>query len=541
MKIFTKYPNVSILFVVTLVYSTFLTGKPTVNPDAQIIIKNLESWKSLSDYTTALLTFQTIDFQPLRDLSFFVDMYLFQKFQLNTFVVQNIIWWVFSCITLFKIFEKLFPQKNRELILLLVIGFSIYPLFSYVVSWGMARKHIMAFFFILVSMNTLLKNETLNLRNSLKISLYYFLSVISQPVSLLLSFWFIYYLLLIRRTPLKEIRIFIFITILLQAFLTIINYRYYTSSNVFLFHYAPKTTDLLEIGDKVLALGHYHFQIFFPYLLSFNYTLGDVSVIIGLGFLILFYFFVYRIKLLINYKIFLLLPAALTFVIFLSTPHHLFDTYLLFPAFSVLCLFIYLLPKTKFELIKGVTVCCLVAWGYYTHIQTRNWLDSVSLTKSSFDRRPSCKSALNYSRMSYEAFQSPSAEVKKYLTIHECLKNLRVTKYDETTHSNFLSYVIFHENFFNLNDKILKLNELAERTILASLTKVALLIQNGKLSEADKELNLLIFEIDEDKIPQNQFHSITAKIVHPYCLGKDWRECLRITSKFINTKPKPYL
>jgi uncharacterized membrane protein YecN with MAPEG domain len=40
-------------------------------------------------------------------------------------------------------------------------------------------------------MNTLLKNENLNLRTSLKICLYYILSVTSQPISILLPFWFL--------------------------------------------------------------------------------------------------------------------------------------------------------------------------------------------------------------------------------------------------------------------------------------------------------------------------------------------------------------
>jgi hypothetical protein len=92
MKLLAKYPNLAILFFVTLVYSSFLNGKPTVNPDAQIIIQNLEFWKSLPEYFTALLSFETIDFQPLRDLSFIVDMFFFNKLKLNTFVIQNIIW-----------------------------------------------------------------------------------------------------------------------------------------------------------------------------------------------------------------------------------------------------------------------------------------------------------------------------------------------------------------------------------------------------------------------------------------------------------------
>jgi hypothetical protein len=143
--------------------------------------------------------------------------------------------------------------------------------------------------------------------------------------------------------------------------------------------------------------------------------------------------------------------------------------------------------------------------------------------------------------MSYEAFQSPSADVKNYMTTHECLKNLRLTKYDETTHYNFLSYVLFHENFFSLNDKIFRLNELASKTILASLTKVALLIQEGRHIEADKELKLLLLQVNLDKTPPEQYHSITAKIVHPYCLVKRWTKCLNFTSKFINTNSKPYL
>jgi hypothetical protein len=237
--------------------------------------------------------------------------------------------------------------------------------------------------------------------------------VTSQPISILLPFWFFYFIIFIRKSKLKDIQLFISVIVLLQIFFIMTNYYYYTSSSVFLFHYAPKTSDFFALGDKVLALGHYYFQIFFPYLLSFKYSLGDITVIFGLGFLVLFYYLIYKINLLSNFKFFLRLPAAFTFIIFLSTPRHLFDTYLLFPALSVLCLIIYLLPDLKSDLFKSIAFCTIITWCFYSHIQTKDWLSNVSLTKSSFDRRPSCKSALNYSRMSYEAFQSPSADVKK--------------------------------------------------------------------------------------------------------------------------------
>ncbi len=77
MNLLTENPILSLFFVVSLVYSSVFTGKPTVNPDAQIIIRNLESWNSLPDYLKALVSFKSFDFQTLRDLTFITDMFCF--------------------------------------------------------------------------------------------------------------------------------------------------------------------------------------------------------------------------------------------------------------------------------------------------------------------------------------------------------------------------------------------------------------------------------------------------------------------------------
>ena len=71
MNYLKRYPFILLIIINLLVYFPLITAIKTVNPDAQIIYDQLLNLSGPIDYITKLLHFQTIDFQPIRDLTFF--------------------------------------------------------------------------------------------------------------------------------------------------------------------------------------------------------------------------------------------------------------------------------------------------------------------------------------------------------------------------------------------------------------------------------------------------------------------------------------
>ena len=150
--------------------------------------------------------------------------------------------------------------------------------------------------------------------------------------------------------------------------MTIINFRYYETSPLFAQYYGTKTDEIFEISDKILALGHYLFQMILPYWLSFTYTLGHWSTLAGLGFLGFIILLVIGFK--VNYK-FVFVWASfsmLPLVVIISKSRTLYDTYLLVPTVGILFIFLAIkekLPKFKFK--YHLYVCFIILWISLSH------------------------------------------------------------------------------------------------------------------------------------------------------------------------------
>jgi hypothetical protein len=263
--------------------------------------------------------------------------------------------------------------------------------------------------------------------------------------------------------------------------------------------------------------------------------------LIGLVFFLFLGFVFYKKKNHLALNISYILWGWGSFLLTLGNPHQLYDTYLLLPSFSIFLLLLSYLPDHLTGRMIIFMFVMLAAEGIQCFSESKKWLSTVDLTESSFNRRPSCKNAINYARISYENYKIPSLEVKEFMKLNECLKNLVVTEYHKTSHLNFLSYILFHENFFTIEERLIKLEELSKQNFISSITKAALLIKTGREEEADKVIKYFIEKMKYQNISSNEYNSITAQIVHPYCLKKKWKECLIITSNFSYFQPEPYL
>lgn len=505
------------------------------NPDSFVIVPVLQRIKSIGQYFDALWNYRTIDLQPMRDLTLYVDLYLNSLTGFETFVLQNIFWWVGVLYFLEKILTHLFKELSKNEIFIIVTLFAFYPLFSPVLSWGMSRKHILAMFFALALIEKIIRPEfKLNWKNSLSTAGLYTLSVLSQPITILLALWPGFYHF--QKKPLKNLVLFSFPALIIMGFIIRFNYYYYETSQIFRFYYPAKTADAFNFMDKLLGVGHYFFQLFFPYQSSFYYTLGNPTVFVGIGLFIVFMYLGIKLldkKTFANWLLLILMPLSIV----LTMPPMISDSYLLLPSVGTLILLIFYLRNFKFSFhLKKVAPFFLVFWIGFDFYDSQNWISSYTLAKSSFERQPTCLTAFAYIRIGYESGLKAQPEAKKFLENYDCEIGDGSTAHNSITRVIFNSNVLYYEDDFPVQKRIDTLEKLSHVHFYAHLLQAALLIKEQRFKEADQTLSE--FEVRwPDVVPVKQYIPAIAKVVHPYCLEKRFLVCEKLTKSFSYVGP----
>lgn len=517
-----------------LAFAPALFSQYLVNPDAQFILERLLKTPSLIAYLNDLFSLRTLDFQPLRDLSFVLDLKFYTWFGFNTAVWQNLCWWVLAAVTMQKILDELYPEK-REAHWYLVMLFCVYPLFSQTVPWGVARKHLMAFSFIMFATYEVLKHEKLDTKSQIKILFFYSLSIFSQPISMLWPFWLFTWMKWGKQDRLKENGKLLVSAFGIFIFCAVINKLYYSYSPVYLASYQAKADDPFNMGDKLLGLGHYIFQLIFPYLLSFRYDLGHWSSLIGLIIVIATCLILYKKKHQVKHALlwswFALLPLSLVLI----DSKMLYDTYLLIPAAGMLIgitPYIHnLLSKSKTPYFIAPLVLVFTALSFN---HSRAWTDELLMVKKSFENQPSCLSASDYLKISYENEKPTPLPAKKFLYEHEC-----EIKYGTGPMTILYTNLLFYENDQPMSDRISQLKSLAVNNIYPHMALIALYIKENMQSEADLEIASFNEKWKNAKF-RSEFIPLVARVIYPYCESKENAECLDRTRPFTQKKQQVF-
>lgn len=503
-----------------LAYFPVLLVPRPVNPDAQFIVPYLRGLEGPQAYFLDLLNLRTIDVQPVRDASLAIDLWIYEMTGLNSMVLHNLLLWCLVSVLFTKI-AKLESRASWGKFTPLWLGLLLvgYPLFSQTIAWGVARKHILATLF------ALLASQRWNLKKN-GFCLFYGLSVFSQPITLLLPFWALGRGLFEKETPRVLLRR---LAPAMGIFLlgALVNTVYYTQSPVFRTLFGSKTNEAFSFSDQILAWGHYSFQLFFPFLLSQVYTLGHWSVFLGLGILLLLLVFLRKQIRSLTWLLFAVLPLAVVLV----KPKFLYDTYLLLPALGV-----------GLSLLSSIQNFCLRSWALiplalmftWTFFETGYWRSDVSLLERSFQRRPSCQSAFQFLRVSYEnghPIADPAA--RSFLRDHDC-RDLRVPGQHLV---NVEAGIAYYEEDAPVHIRIARLRELSKSGIYPHLAAVALMIKEGNVEEARRELE----EVDSrwGKVNFREEHiPFTEEIILPFCRQEKLLRCQELIAPFIQ-KPDP--
>jgi hypothetical protein len=523
----------SFLCLGILVYWPLLFLQEPTNPDGQYIFPILKSTTSLTDYLTKLSRFQTLDFQPVRDLSLYLDYLILQKTQLNISIFHNLMIWVSICWLLMHLILRIFPAISRQEAFLLSLMFLAYPLFTQTVSWGVARKHLLMMLFSIGATYVWVSPKIeYKLAKTSIVSLLYIASVLSQPIFILWPVWAATYQLLYRRTEIKaSLKVLVPLFLLLMV-LGITNYLYYETSNVFLSIYPKKTDEMFDFSDQLLAIGHYFFQIFFPFLLTFSYTLGHWSTLVGLILIGIFTILLLRLKvdrrLIFTWSLFGALPLAMM----ITKPTTIFDTYLLVPAAAVLFLLIAArLPRN----VPGLPYYYLGLMALFTtagHLETYRWMDDIRMSGKNFERRPSCWTAFEYLRMNYENDQLPqNTYARPYLLQTDCGRFMP----GGISMVNMHTYLLYYESDLPDDQRLQFLRERAGLGVIPAMSWPAYLIKLGREEEAVIAVEYMKKRLREMNYPV-EYIPLATKLA-PFCRIKQDQECLELIEPFIAKRP----
>lgn len=503
----------AVLFLaVAIAYLPVLTAPAPVNPDAQFILSNLREAGDVTSYLSRLFSFTTIDIQPVRDVSLSLDLLIQKLTGLHTMVLQNVILWIVSVFLLMRILRQEFGEKFAdEDVFLICLVFALYPLFSQSLSWGMARKHILALLFSLAATYQ-------HLRKRRGFTLFYTLAVLSQPIAILLPLW----ALARRYSANKKFDLALLPSIFIMGILGIINFLYYRSP-FFLSLFGQKTEEAFSFPDKVLAVGHYGFQLVFPYFLSLYYTLGHWQVLAGLALFAGILIFLLRVK--SRDANLWMLYASLPLSVVLVKATTLYDTYLLLPATGILLL---LLTQIR-TLRKKFLIVAAIAFLGVTAYQTVSWRDEVKLMEASFRNRPDCLTAVHYLRMSYENGLRPSSpEARNMLRSQDCGKIQVSPQYLSFVEASFL----FYEDEFPLERRYQRLRELQRFGVFPHLALIALLIEKQEDPGARAEIDLLLSRWKGHRF-KPEYIPLVHGTIAPFCRKNELPECTEFIQPFL--------
>lgn len=518
------HPFVVFLIISCAAYFPVL-GHKARNPDAGIILPPLFAIRNPLEYFSLLSSFEVIDFQPVRDLSFFIDIILFNTTGIVTFATTNVLLWSTGVYFFYRILRKLRPERGDSFFF--ATAFAAYPLFSQAICWGMARKHVLAFLLILWATDAFLEWKE-GKANFLKAYVLYVLAALSHPLCILWPFWAFLYP---EEAQTRERRKFLLFA-LTATVLLFTNYTYYTIGN-------KKVAEVFghiqpDFSPAKMALNFFFYlrQLILPYELTFmnsptfsNAWPGAIVFLALLG-------TAYRKRQdrrIISWLQFMLIPFPI-----ILTLNVVFDQYLLIPAAGFVVV-IFLLARRDLSLIL---VAATLGWGTLTFLEARTWTDSSIATLRNFTHDPSCKSASEVLVEAYTHARKAPEEALDYFYRQGCL-NLREDA-PVTMKISYLfieSMIMYYETgAIPYGQRIERLKELSALNYYPELVLAAIYAGEEKPEAVEaiaKKIRTLTGGAKLETGP------VIDDVLRPYCQLHHLPECLKVTEP--NLELLPYL
>lgn len=328
-----------------VIYGGLIRADPVLGRDDQVLLRPLQQSHSVADYLALWRAGQVRDLQPLRDLSFALDVAIGRATGWHTFHLTNVMLFVailaLAWVLLVQRFGKTWLTRGA------LVGFAFHPIFVGSVGWISARKHLLACVLILGA--TALAAPDLPERKARRgwasVALYV-LSLLAQPIAVL---WPVWRAAVAWRPGQRKAQLFAqtAVSLLVGAAVSWANLQYYAGAFVAQTH-SSKFVEAEGLGPTVslLALGRDFFNCICPIALATSYAPERIFNLIGLLLLPLFGWLMARLvglRTAATWLGFFLFPLAIVTVkmtnIFVS------DTYLLTPMVGLLTLVVAALQR----------------------------------------------------------------------------------------------------------------------------------------------------------------------------------------------------
>ena len=521
---------ISLLLVVC--YYSAIASPTTLNIDGDLILTALGRYLDHGGYWSDLFHFRTFDFQPVRDLSLAVDIIVARHTGLNLWLWQNFVFWGLACHFLGKIIQRLHPTLSVPVVFVIVFLFAIYPLFSATLLWGMARKHLLALCFTLIPTPHWIEFLLDGRRKHLYwVTISYFLAVFAQPIGVFWPVWAAAYAWSVYPQETKHYKKLI-PCFVIAVITLIVNYYYYWLSPTFAQVFNAKFDGGWFSGDKLLALGHYLYQLLMPYHLSYNYSLGSWTTLAGLGILLVACLGIYkysgnRAKFVI-WSLFIFAPLAIVTI----NPLIKFDSYLLLPAVGVLLMLLELIPASWFstKYAKVLTFVLILIWLPLNFIEAKLWSSPVSFYyQRNFLRQPSCESAQYAIGHMLINEGKITEDLRQFTAANECFKMREAKLNDDAHYLRILAGVVYTDKALEFEKKTNILENLGRQFYYPKLLMALNYYENNM---AEKAQTLFTEEAKEYRPEEWDyfFDYLVSKELIPYCEQHRNSDCLKITS-----------
>lgn len=343
------------------VFAHFYNGQP-IEYDDGILINPLKNITSITDYMNARSNFLIWDVQPVRDFSYITDIKFNNFFSFWNLQRVNFSIWI-GCyflviFTIDALFDFFNINKKYDWIIFGSGIFLIHPVLQLGPFWISSRKHILAAFFILLSTYFFLKIKNLTRPTFFEIfivSLFYLLSIFSQPITILLPAAF--FILLILRHPFKSlttINLLIFLLILSFIFFVCLylNHQFYNVTYIrmnggVIYNYVADNVAQV----RLLTLGRFFYQVFdFTMASPVEHDRGSIRNIIGLlAMPIFFYLSIKGVGKKITIFSFSWFMLPILVVILGDVKLFALDTYLLSSFIAILFILVVFFSRFKFN------------------------------------------------------------------------------------------------------------------------------------------------------------------------------------------------
>jgi len=506
-RLFLRFYWALVAGLLAVIYYPLLRDDPVIYRDDVALLTPIIRAPSARWFFWYMFSSTNPDVQPIRDLSFAIDVLIARFVGIRTLPAHSVLIWIGCC----ALSVSLARRWVRDELTAKAWGllFALHPLYVMTVGWIAARKHLLALFFLLLALHALARLREAETRPAIRraaVSLFlaYAASLLSQPIYLVFPAWLLVLAFAdtgtrawIRRHRALATAIFAGIGSL-SAVLFVVNFLHYHAYYLAYEQKSGKVTSLdlsnvTPAGDALLALGRYFFQIVAPFKYAVLYSQASIENIVGLVLLPLFAYLCVSVlggrRTLLGISFFVL---ALTIVLTKIRTFFISDTYLPGASLGIWALLLALwcepLAAKATAVRRRIGSLLLPPLAFFLGVQAalaaRTWQSDERMWERSYRLEPNCMNSMSYAFILFAKRRIPEAlEVSDFHYRNQCVGEI----------SRPLYYVsAFYHEGISLAEKIAIVGAETDPHPTRLAILAALYMKNGQPEEARRTLDTLM-------------------------------------------------